>query len=476
MNKKILILLLAISNTTVSAQNEIDALRYSTNNILGSARYSAMGGAFGSLGGEFSSLSTNPAGLGMYEFSEFTFTPNINLNNRTSYHNNKLAAYRSGMNIGSLGIVASTPKENSNWKRINVGIGWNQLANYNITTEIEGYSNTSIVNAFIDEATGVLIEDLSIHNNPNLEMAWHTHLIDPMYLNDTVLQNGQYQSNFSSESKRQSKYIESSGSMNEFLLSIATSYKDKLYLGATLGVNTINYYEYSEYSESERTDTTNDLRGMVLSEEVSAYGIGYNLKIGAIYRISKNTKIGGAIHTPKFFNIEENYNTSMATFFKDSTRSYWLGYPTPFTYYLVTPLKAIISASTIFNNNILISAEYEMIDYSLAQYLSSGFDSENQIISETYQKAGNIKLGTEINLNPFLLRAGYTRYGNASADLDKTADRYSFGLGINSNTYFFDLAYILSQSKEEHLLYINTDPITLIDSQHSIRFTVGFRY
>ena len=86
MNKKILILLLAISNTTVSAQNEIDALRYSTNNILGSARYSAMGGAFGSLGGEFSSLSTNPAGLGMYEFSEFTFTPNINLNNIITFH------------------------------------------------------------------------------------------------------------------------------------------------------------------------------------------------------------------------------------------------------------------------------------------------------------------------------------------------------------------------------------------------------
>ena len=38
---------------TISAQNEIDALRYSQNNIIGTAKFSSMSGSYGSLGGDF---------------------------------------------------------------------------------------------------------------------------------------------------------------------------------------------------------------------------------------------------------------------------------------------------------------------------------------------------------------------------------------------------------------------------------------
>ena len=80
MKNRILRIAIAISTIAANAQNEVDALRYSTQNLSGTARYAAMGGAFGSLGGEFSALSSNPAGIGMYQFSEFTFTPTLNLN------------------------------------------------------------------------------------------------------------------------------------------------------------------------------------------------------------------------------------------------------------------------------------------------------------------------------------------------------------------------------------------------------------
>ena len=48
-----------------------------------------MSGAFGSLGGEFSALSQNPAGIGMYQFSEFSLTPSFSLNSTTSYYGTK---------------------------------------------------------------------------------------------------------------------------------------------------------------------------------------------------------------------------------------------------------------------------------------------------------------------------------------------------------------------------------------------------
>ncbi len=46
-----------------SAQNEEDALRFSRLTPFGSARVTAMGGAFGALGGDLTTLSTNPGGL-----------------------------------------------------------------------------------------------------------------------------------------------------------------------------------------------------------------------------------------------------------------------------------------------------------------------------------------------------------------------------------------------------------------------------
>ena len=58
---------------TVEAQNEMQALRYSQYNPFGTARYAAQGGAIGALGSDLSSVFVNPAGLGFYRSSEFSF-------------------------------------------------------------------------------------------------------------------------------------------------------------------------------------------------------------------------------------------------------------------------------------------------------------------------------------------------------------------------------------------------------------------
>ena len=150
MIRNFLVAALAFTTITASAQNELDALRYSTQNPIGTARFAAMGGAFGSLGGEFSGLSSNPAGIGMYQFSELTFTPKFNLNTSKSYYNDsQSSSYQSDVSIGNLGLILTIPKNNTNWKRINIGIGWNQLADYNNSMQINGTSkNNSIVLIF----------------------------------------------------------------------------------------------------------------------------------------------------------------------------------------------------------------------------------------------------------------------------------------------------------------------------------------
>ena len=61
-------------------------------------------------------------------------------------------------------------------------------------------------------------------------MAWESYLIDPLLDNNGLEIDGKYISNFSSNSKFQSKVSTSIGGMNEFVFSIGGSYQEKLYI------------------------------------------------------------------------------------------------------------------------------------------------------------------------------------------------------------------------------------------------------
>ena len=476
--------IIALSSITLLAQNEIDALRFSQDAALGTARFTAMSGAFGSLGGEFSALSLNPAGIGMYQFSEFSFTPSFNLNSTTSYYGSKETDYKSGLKIGNIGVVFSSPKENSEWKRINFAIGWNQLSNYNSNIRIQGENNTSsLADNILEFSQGNSIDELNtFYSAP----AFWTDLID---LSDNSIDtttnwysqdNGNYISNVKgNSSKTQTKSINSSGGKNEFIFSIGSSFNEQLYLGATIGIPTLDYYEKSTYSETNFDSTSNGLQEFILQEELNVYGAGLNLKIGAILRVSEKLKLGAALHTPTAYSIEETYSTSLTTHFIEesfterSNSNY-------FEYDLITPWKAILSASSLLSNNILLSADYEIVDYSFSNMKSSQytFNDENNIIQKLYTKTSNIRLGTEINLKPFIIRCGYSKYGSAFANKDYSKENYSFGLGINNGGYYLDVSYVLSQGNGEQLLYSEDyiDPISIVNTNHNLVFTIGFRY
>ena len=67
--KKIAFIISILTVCSVSAQNYTDALRYSNEELNGTARFKAMGGAFGALGGDFSSISQNPAGSSIFTYN-----------------------------------------------------------------------------------------------------------------------------------------------------------------------------------------------------------------------------------------------------------------------------------------------------------------------------------------------------------------------------------------------------------------------
>ncbi len=77
MMKKCLFLLLSSLTFSVAQSQDItDAVRYAHYNLSGTARFRAMGGAFGALGGDLSSINVNPAGSAIFSNNQITLTFN----------------------------------------------------------------------------------------------------------------------------------------------------------------------------------------------------------------------------------------------------------------------------------------------------------------------------------------------------------------------------------------------------------------
>src|SRR5690554_4775011 len=139
MNHKLLgfLLISALATQTSFAQNEIDALRYGQISSGATARSIGLGGAAGSFGGDFSSLSTNPAGIGVYRSSELMITPTLRFNKvNGTYFNNKESEDHAKMTLNNFGVVFTNAAKgenysNRNWKAVSFGIGYNRVADFN---------------------------------------------------------------------------------------------------------------------------------------------------------------------------------------------------------------------------------------------------------------------------------------------------------------------------------------------------------
>ena len=487
MIKKIFILFIGLLSINLNAQNEIDALRYSEYNIFGTAKFNSMGGSFGALGGDFTTLSYNPAGISLYQNSELSLTPSLSIvETKTSLNERKSLNNKFGSSISNFGYVSTGKNLSNDWTRINFGFGWNQLASYDnkfhLTTS---NSQTSFADLLLDQANGVTINNL---NSFGASTAFWANIIDlENNFVDTATEwyafdNGNYISHVNPLSeKTQTDIVNSRGNTGEYVVSLGGSFQEKIYFGATIGIPTIQYSENKTYSESNFADTTFSLRSFSFKEDLLAYGSGINMKIGAIFRLGSKTKIGGAIHTPSYISMDEEYSTSATTTWDNGdvfSESSPYGY---FSYEITTPWKIIGSFSTIFKNRLLINAEIERTDYSFTRMYSDyySFTEENKQINDTYTEATNIRFGGEANLDPFKLRAGYALYGSPYKNhVEYETENYSAGIGIDFGRTFFDMSYTLSKKSGDYAMYSpNTEPNASINSEkHYLLFTLGFRY
>ncbi len=459
----------------------MDALRYSQITFGGTARYMGTGGAFGALGADFSTLSVNPAGIGLYKSSEFSFTPSIYINKTESNFYNGLGEdIKYNFNFSNIGIVMNfeTNKKDDGWKNIQFGFGINRLGNFNNRTVITGNNpQSSLMDDYLIKAWGNEYDALDPFDT---ELAWNTWLID------TMGGSNKYTSPVPAGGINQSKEISTSGSMNEFVITLGGNYSDRLYIAGTIGIPYINYKEHSLYTEKDIADTISDFNKFNVNDELETSGTGFNAKFGLIFRATDWVRIGAAVHSPTFFTLNDNYSREIKSYF-DNGQTYTSSSPNgEYEYELTTPMRIIGSIAFIIGKYGLISADYEYIDYADARFHNSDkysssfsfFEVNNDIIN-TYNTQQNIRIGGELNLSPFKIRGGYALYGSPFKsglnDFERTS--YTFGLGLREKNYFIDFAYVYTESSEDYYLYSSVgSAATLKNISNNFLLTLGVRF
>ncbi len=485
------------------AQNEDDALRYSYYTPIGSARFSAMGGAMGALGADFGALSTNPASIGFYRRTEISLTPNFHFDNTTNkFYGSSLNDNKLNFNFSTIGGVFTSVnnalesqlkgkklstrerKKIKGWMSSSFAFGVNRLASFHQNYVVQGTnSQSSIADAFAANSQGFTPDQL----NPFAEgLAYNT------YVTDTAGSLNNYVSYVKNGGTLQRLQSENKGSINEIVFSYGANYNHKWYFGGTIGIPRIRYTNQSVYTESNQSDTLSPVEGFTFDslrfEQTNVVkGSGINLKLGFIYKVNDMWRFGLAFHTPSFLRITQNFESSMRTRFTFNGNPAAFGtIQSPlgqFTFNQITPLRAIASMAVVFEKKGLLSVEYEVVPYGMNKLTSSTYDftTENQAIKNKYATASNIRVGGELRLSDRVAgRAGFAYLGNPfkSEYAARIGYNASVGIGYRKDGFFADFTYVYGYRKQDYYIYNSdlTAPSTMVAGTHNLLIGLGVRF
>ncbi|MEG1555177.1 MAG: hypothetical protein RR356_00415 [Bacteroidales bacterium] len=461
---------------SLTGQSDRDAFRFSQTDWQGTARFMGAGGAFGAVGGDFSSLSVNPAGIGLYKKSEAVFTPMMVsvFNNRSSYNGSSVYTNHTNYSLSNVGFVLSFPINNSLWKSIQFGYGYNRISDFNNAFRIEGMSNnSSMMDEIVNKANGNIPGNLQ----GDEWLAYQTWMIDSVGFK-------QYDSPFEKQSLNQSRSTETSGGIDEMTFSFGGNYNDKFFIGATIGVPFLKYQERGIYKEAVSGEALSGITSYTIKDNLRVKGTGINLKLGIIYQAAKFLRIGAAFHTPTYYpTLRDSYYREMTSYYDNGKNSGLFDYSNEYKYSLTTPLKAIGSVAFLIQKRAFISAEYEFTSYAMSKMyaIDYSFIEENNNIQNKYGACHKVRVGAEVYItNSFLLRAGYHYKSSPYKDKinDASSHAISGGLGFRTKRFLFDLAYIYNTSKEDYWLYgskyVNAAQIKY--NTHRIVATLGCKF
>ena len=519
MNRIVFLLaVLMIGSIPLQAQLPEDAIRMSWNAPSGTARQQAIGGAMGSLGGEITSLYVNPAGLGFYKTNEFVFTPSLSfLNGKGNFRGTSATApTATKFTIGTTGFVWGQSNPQSRWGSKTFSIGVNRVANFNGRTRYRGENNfSSYSESFAEEfALSGLPIDVPLAEAPlslGTKLANYTFLFDTLTINGNTEVVGFPMRNALLTGIEpqlfQERDIETSGGITEIAFGYAGNMDDKLYIGASIGIPIVNFERTSTFTESDISgDNNNDFNYSSYVERYRSWGVGFNGKLGMIFKPAGPIRTGIAIHTPTIYGLRERttgrMETDLESFFDvqnfgvadEDTIYTQNNYAIPeYSYDYYSPWKFIVSGSYMINpvEDVTRQVGFVTADVEYVTHRSSRFKSPedpdyykgvNDAVKFSYKGAVNVRLGGEMKFNTLMTRLGFAYYGSPYEDKQLKAHRMnvSGGVGYRNRGIFVDLAYVYGLNRDVDFPYRLSDKAnTFADVRNnngSVLLTFGVKF
>ena len=491
MRKTALIIIMAFAAVCGYAQTAYDALLFSENNYEGTARTVAMGNAFTALGGDIGSVTINPAGSAVAGYSQVTLTPALTISANTTkgvspftdgnlpYFEKEMRSSITRFSMPNLGVTLNfDTHRTSGLKNVSIGFLMNRSASWDDDVYASGTNNsTSFMGSMAYDATvnGYLGADLGAKDAYDF-MPWKPVV---GYQSGMISTFGGYDDQFVGASEviydngevaiggplAQSYGRSVKGGKEDYVFNIGTNFSDFIYLGANLGISSLDY-GYDEYfkegaidpSDFEIVMSNGDrlyFKDMSYRYSYSAAGTGYYGKFGVIITPGFGFRLGAAIQTPTVNRINEEWQMSGETSYTDADYKAYAKSPYGSgTYTMISPFRVNFGLAYTLGQLAVISADYEMSDYGQMKYRTDGIDRDyfeniNTEIRECFGISHIIRIGAEVRpVSGLAIRAGY-RAATSPELYDSWGEKLpvsktqnlSFGLGYSSkNSFFADLA------------------------------------
>ena len=430
------------------------ALLFSQEDGNGTARFTAMSGAFGALGGDVSAVNINPAGLSVFNTSIFSGSLNSRqTNTTTNYYGTNTNNRNQFLNVSQAGAVFVFKNAyTSDWNNFVIGF------NYRITKDFTGSFNVA--------------------GNSGIA----TFRDFPLDENEPIIDY-----NIAEEQRFFNDYA---GEISEMNIAFSSVHKKKLYLGASLNFYDLNFSQRATLVEFNNDGNGNTLDANLYQENfINGAGISFNT--GFIYKAHHNFRFGLSYQTPTVFtelleesNIVDNDGfkgdteilvSNNTTIYDNIAGGY---FPSQrLLYRLKMPSKFTASVAVVFGKNGLLSIDYNNKNYQNMKLSNANFSNENQFFQNELRNTHAVNVGSEWRFDNFSARAGY-KFEQSPDRLALSSDNlegYSFGGGYNFGNFKLDFAYSDNNRTAPYNFYagFNVDSANLLIDNKVFTATVS---
>ena len=513
---------LAMLALPAAAQETYQSANLVSTDLNGTARYVGMGGAMEALGADISTMSTNPAGIGLFRRSVINLSAGMVSQADADTHlsiGNSAADFdgdKTKLSLDQVGFVYSHRVGRRSY--LNFGFNYHKSRNFsqilNAVGALSGASQSKLTALKYDYLKNMsrYEQDLAwsaVDANYANMLAYDKDLDQYDFMNATAYMFGQYQK----------------GYIGEYDFNISGNINERVYLGFTIGLHDVNYRNDSYYTE--------DFEGGGYSEGYEWQkidGTGFDLKFGAIFRPIEESpfRIGVYVNTPIFYDLK--MDASHGLYMTDNTYEDSSRNDLYYDFRINTPWKFGVSLGHTVGNFLALGATYEYSDYSSIDnrikddgywyddwygdyyYESSSSDRDmNRHVKNSLKGVHTLKLGVEVKPMPqFAIRAGYN-FVSAAFKEDafrdgtipspgvayatstnytnwKSTNRFTLGAGYVGKHFTVDLAYQYSATNGDFYpfmsYYDRQDPsldniayaTDVSNKRHQLLLTLGYKF